>query len=53
MVKEWDKSCSDETAGTDIKKLFGYQGNILGVFSDRPVTLFSFITGINPKQSKK
>lgn len=40
MVKEWDKSCSDERAGTDNKKLFGYQGNVFGFFSDRPVTFF-------------
>jgi len=28
MVKEQDKSCSDERAGTDIEKAFGYQVNV-------------------------
>lgn len=32
MVEEWDKICSDERAGTDIEKLFGFQGNVLGFF---------------------
>lgn len=32
VVKERDKSCSDERARTDIEKLFGYQGNVLGFF---------------------